>query len=125
MNHQTPGPAKAVSNRPEETDKLDRIKMPDGHNIAFIPDLELPYREEQANAKLLAASYTAFDKAGREMGVEAFKLAESINISGMISALELCVKALKDHLQYDDGESLERDAHDAASATLKDLYARK
>lgn len=36
----------------------------------------------------------------------------------MLEALKLCEKALIDHLQYDDGESLERDAYNAASQAI-------
>ncbi len=36
---------------------------------------------EEANQRLLAAAYTAFDKAGRELGVDAVKLAETIDLA--------------------------------------------
>lgn len=40
--------------------------------------------ERRANAALLAASYTSYDKAGRELGVDATKLAESVDLAALI-----------------------------------------
>lgn len=39
--------------------------------------------ESDANGRLLAAAYTAFDKAGRALGVDAATLAESIDLAGL------------------------------------------
>ena len=36
----------------------------------------------------------------------------------LLEACKLCAQALKDHVQYDDGESLERDAYNAAVAAI-------
>ena len=36
----------------------------------------------------------------------------------LLKACEFAVLALKDHIQYDDGESLERDAFNAAQAAI-------
>ncbi len=35
-------------------------------------------------AALLAASYTSYDKAGRELGVDATKLAQTVDLAGLI-----------------------------------------
>jgi hypothetical protein len=36
----------------------------------------------------------------------------------LLAALKLAASALKDHLQYDDGSSLEREGYDAATAAI-------
>lgn len=43
--------------------------------------------KDLANAQLLAAAYTAFDKAGRELGIDATKLANNIDLAAMILSL--------------------------------------
>lgn len=59
-NH-TPGPWKAVANRSDEDGrKLDRVKAPDGSNVAFIPDHEHSKDEENANATLISAAPIMF-----------------------------------------------------------------
>lgn len=52
---------------------------------------DAPREPMEANARLLTASYTAFDRAGRELGIDAAELAESIDIAEMIR----CVNALR------------------------------
>lgn len=63
------------------------------HTILFAPDRSVIARafddsaEEEANARLLASSYTAFDKAGRELGIDAAELAEKIDLAALIRGL--------------------------------------
>lgn len=45
---------------------------------------------------------------------------EQQTISQLIKALKVCQRALKDHVQYDDGESLERDGYNAATQAIND-----
>lgn len=51
--------------------------------------------QKEANARLLAASYNAFDKAARELGVDATELAERIDLAALILAATNAVLALK------------------------------
>ena len=39
-------------------------------------------------------------------------------VNDLLEACRLALSALQDHLQYDDGESLERDAYNAARAAI-------
>lgn len=50
----------------------------------------LGWTKDKSNrdARLLAVAYTAFDKAGRTLGIDAADLAERIDLVGMLSALE-------------------------------------
>lgn len=41
---------------------------------------------DKANARLLAAAYTAFDRAGRTLNVDAAILAESIDVATLVCA---------------------------------------
>lgn len=46
-----------------------------------------PFDEaRQSNARLLAAAYTAFDRAGRTLNVDAAILAESIDVAALVCA---------------------------------------
>lgn len=60
------------------------------------------YAQGLATARLLAASYTAFDKAGRELGIDASALAKGINLTEMIKEIAsvrgLTVEQLADSL---------------------------
>lgn len=40
--------------------------------------------EQVATGKLLASAYSAFDKAGRELGIDASALAQSIDLAALI-----------------------------------------
>jgi len=51
--------------------------------------------EKHANKHLIAASYTAFDKAGRELGIDAAALAQTLDIEALIVCLRATV------LKYD------------------------
>lgn len=70
------------------------------------------FSDEQSEA--LKAMEAAIQEAGSPQpapNAEAFQ--------AMKAALETCAQALKDHVQYDNGESLERDGYNAARAALK------
>jgi hypothetical protein len=56
------GPWRAVKNRPEDDLKLNRVKDPDGWNVAFIPEGEHSYGEEDANAVAIAALPEVMDR---------------------------------------------------------------
>ena len=45
---------------------------------------DLPLEQAKPIAALLAASYSAFDKAGRELGIDAAKLASSVDLAEII-----------------------------------------
>lgn len=91
-NSQTPGPLNAVS-----LDREPRIyaPIPSRGNYA-VADVHVNDWDQQnpiisrdqaeANARLLAASYTCLDKAGRALGVDAAELAESLDLAALIQA---------------------------------------
>ena len=69
-------------------DSLNGHIMAGGLTIAATYDLrhDSTGEEERANRRLLAASYSAFDKAGRELGIDAVKLAQ-LDLVAMVRAL--------------------------------------
>lgn len=91
-NSQTPGPLNAVS-----LDREPRIyaPIPSRGNYA-VADVHVNDWDQQnpiisrdqaeANARLLAASFNAFDKAGRTLGVDAAELAERVDLAALIHA---------------------------------------
>lgn len=93
INRQTPGPLFHHKNAvywfpPGKT-------VADGYigvaSVTEQDDLDL----RDSNARLLAAAYTAFDKAGRELGLDAAELAEAVDIAGMIRALAECKEVIR------------------------------
>lgn len=84
INAQTPGPLQAGTSL--------RIALHIAPLFQFTnePNPYLPRPdtadEDEANARLLAASYTAYDKAGRELGIDAAELAKSLDLAALIRA---------------------------------------
>lgn len=87
MNKQTPGPlylngsliCAALNHTRALTENISvTLAEVNGPNrVDLIP-------EREANKELLAASYNAFDKAGRELGVDAAELARTIDLAEVI-----------------------------------------
>ena len=84
MNHQTPGPIVAVKHY-LHVPALPSPGYEQGACLASIGNVT----NREGDARLLAASYTAFDKAGRALGVDAAELAESIDFAELIRAFLL------------------------------------
>ncbi len=95
INQQTPGPLVAI-----DTLLVASVPTDHGTTCAVVAegvrnDRAWRYAcdpasfENIANARLLAAGYTAFDKAGRQLGIDAAELAESIDLVAAFHALEL------------------------------------
>ena len=80
MNKQTPGPV-IVGKRSVKWGGQP-IKAAQDYIATTNPGL----LAAEANAALLAASYSSFDKAGRELGVDATKLARFVDIAELIRA---------------------------------------
>lgn len=80
INAQTQGPIR--------NDGFGNFTAPDGTIVASAhgPNLRSRHIEKVANSRLLAASFTAFDKAGRTLGVDAAELAERIDLAALILA---------------------------------------
>lgn len=72
-----------------------------------------------ANARLLASAYSAFDRAGRELGIDAAELAERIDLAKLLSTLRNCVNALNVAWEYDEGDVFKKHHNDAGTATLE------
>lgn len=49
--------------------------------------------QDEANARLLASSYSSFDRAARALNVDAAELAEGIDLAGLIRSLQDMVDA--------------------------------
>ena len=80
MNTQTPGPLFVGLNSRIQT-------APSPTNGRILADLtHSDQRDLPAEAALFAAAYTAFDRAGRELGVGAVELARSIDLAALIHA---------------------------------------
>lgn len=96
MNHQTPGPI-AVKGTSRGLFAAPTIRNPDGLIAAtrFLGSGIDAQEEHWANAELLAASYTSFDKAGRELGVDAVELARSLDIATLIRERDQAREALQ------------------------------
>lgn len=86
----------------KQTHKINAQTHPDaeltlGHNTMFghsvsIPDgaahLTIHQGHDLARARLVKASFNAFNQAGRALGIDAAELAESINLVAIFDALE-------------------------------------
>jgi len=90
INEQTPGPLVSLPNKPSSEEHpypMARVVSSGGTNVAFVA---WPVRHPsngvgpRKNAKLVAAAYSAFDIAARELGVDATELAEKMNLIEMI-----------------------------------------
>lgn len=90
MNAQTPGPVIASNPHPGQFAlvPVNHTKQPDFWTLAYIRDFQSNDRD---NAALFAAAYTSFDKAGRELGIDATKLAESIDMPSLINTLRALI----------------------------------
>lgn len=76
INPQTPGPLTVTKAR--HLDYVHTVKADRWGNTDPV------CTAESDDARLLAAAYNAFDKAGRELGTDAAELAERIDIAGLV-----------------------------------------
>ena len=82
MNAQTPGPL--ITDTSHKADREGVTLWMDDVIIAdVVPD---QHGQHKPNAALLAASYSAFDRAGRELGIDAATLAASLDLAALIRA---------------------------------------
>ena len=101
INSQTPGPLFNRQAPPQfphsrnlETKMGDRVALVDPKPF-WDTGLDGGTRHD-TNARLLAASYTLLDRAGRELGIDAAELAEKLDLAALIRA------ALAARLKLDD-----------------------
>jgi len=80
INAQTPGPIAPGQNLPVTASLAPCFNLRGEPN----PFLEERCKDEDANARLLRAGFNAFDKAGRELGIDAATLAERIDLAEVI-----------------------------------------
>lgn len=86
MNSQTPGPLHATE---VGVTMQDALRAPDNTNVAMVNNTSKGRKMPRgANARLLAAAYNAFDRAGRELGVDAASLAQKIDLVTLIREAE-------------------------------------
>lgn len=62
----------------------------------------IPTEQQKANAALLAASYSAFDKAGREMNIDAVTMARKIDIRNLIKLAHKAAKVINERIDTED-----------------------
>lgn len=89
INQHTPGPVRADPSTPHLVTPAGGVLC--AVAIAQTNQASLPvtaqYLEAEANAKLLAAAYNAFDQAARKLGVDAIELAEKFPLESTIEFL--------------------------------------
>lgn len=81
INPQTPGPIVAVKHY-LHVPALPCPGYEQGACLASVGNIT----NREGDARLLAASFNAFDKAGRELGIDAAELAERIDLAALIHA---------------------------------------
>lgn len=86
----------------------DHIASHDGAALMTIA----PNGDAQRAAPLFVAAYTAFDRAGRTLNVDASELAESVDLAAMLDALTYA-------LGYVESD-IENDRESAQALTLRD-----
>ncbi len=91
-NAQTPGPIAPDT----EDGTLIRDENGRGSVVSQGSEWHGSSVEGIANARLLASAYTCFDKAGRDLGIDASVLAESIDLAGLIGTLRSVERGLND-----------------------------
>lgn len=104
INSQTPGPVKANFSAYHGSYTLLCAQTPDSSRyVGTVQVYQTPRimgladeKEREANARLLAASYACFDKAGRTLGVDAAELAEKLDLAALISAAHAARLSLPD-----------------------------
>lgn len=82
MNDQTQGPVHVTRHKAGYS-----IRAKEGGEAFDLVNtglLNLPMEVNEANARLFAAAYTSYDKAGRELGVDATELAKTIDLAALI-----------------------------------------
>lgn len=99
MNAQTSGPIAPKHRGPFRDTWLetreDRTRLPFFQTVAQVWDKNgTPEHVTAANARLLAASFNAFDKAGRELGIDAATLAEGLDLAAFIRAAREAEQAM-------------------------------
>lgn len=87
INAQTVGPLTQESDDPTTFSGMEAW----GKTFALIARAQHPVKSTyvgftliESDARLLASSYTAFDRAGRSLGIDAAELAEKIDIAALV-----------------------------------------
>lgn len=94
LNAQTPGPLEWQTEEGGElcTNRGFALWAGDSLVAERRPESpDIPREPMGANARLLAASFNAFDRAGRALGVDAAELAEGLDLVALIHAARECV----------------------------------
>lgn len=91
INPQTPGPIVAVKHY-LHVPALPCPGYEQGACLASVGNVT----NREGDARLLAASFNAFDKAGRELGIDAAELAERVDLAALIKAAGWAATVLVD-----------------------------
>lgn len=97
MNNQTQGPVIVIGNRWKY---LEIGGEANGLTIALGDSLD--DKRVIPTAALLAAAYTSYDKAGRELGIDATNLARSLDLAALIRAAKLAANIIADEYPASD-----------------------
>lgn len=119
INQQTPGPLHIEPSQATagETTLLiapDTFQVCEINSPAWDGNADFEYPCDPHNARLIAASYTAFDKAGRALEIDATELAGRIDLVAAYHALELVrtmARMIKDG-DVIDGSEFSADGND-------------
>lgn len=112
MNNQTRGPLV-----PHPCPHSSHLAGKGGFTVAATYDLrhDKDGSEEEANRNLLAAAYSAFDKAGRELGVDATVLAQTIDLVRLVRVSRNALTLILDEFPISD------ERHKVGTALLESL----
>jgi len=93
INAQTPGPLKYDNISGPVNNDWAILSSYWGSQVRVDPCGGDCYQRD-ANANLLAAAFNAFDAAGRELGIDAAKLATKVNLTALLrAAFDVAVKS--------------------------------
>lgn len=91
MNQQTPGPLQLADNDPTI---IMTVAVDEDGDARIVADVlvcngDRVTDEKVATARLLVASYTAFDGAARALNMDAVRLAEKLGADGLVTLMRL------------------------------------
>lgn len=126
MNAQTPGPIIACPSGPVMQGYSQPLAIAQQGTPNLVAgvfgDVKGGQSVAEANAELLAASYSAFDRAGRELGMDAVELARSLDLVALIQSHRDTLQALSVFWALEMGDT-QNDTIDAARAILAKIAA--
>lgn len=81
MNSQTPGP---LAHHKAKIGILPGHTIETANGLSILAFVYGINNDDTGNAALFTAAYTAFDRAGRELGLDATELAKSLDVAALV-----------------------------------------